>query len=137
MGSAPTASVTARRPYLLRAMHEWISDNRQTPHLVVDAEAEGVDVPRQFVKDGKIILNVSHHATTGLKLGNESIEFTARFSGAARAVHIPIRAVLGIYARESGQGMIFNDNDLSPDPSGGKPTPGPDDGRRPHLKVVK
>ncbi|HEY7378127.1 MAG TPA: ClpXP protease specificity-enhancing factor [Steroidobacteraceae bacterium] len=137
MGSAPTASVTSRRPYLLRAMHEWISDNRQTPHLVVDAEAEGVDVPRQYVKDGKIILNVSHHATTGLKLGNESIEFTARFSGAARAVHVPIRAVLGIYARESGQGMIFNDNDLSPDPSGGKPTPGPDDGRRPHLKVVK
>jgi stringent starvation protein B len=103
----------------------------------VDAEAEGVDVPRQYVKDGKIILNVSHHATTGLKLGNESIVFTARFSGAARAVHVPIRAVLGIYARESGQGMIFNDNDLSPDPSGGKPTPGPDDGRRPHLKVVK
>ena len=81
-------------------MHEWISDNRQTPHLVVDAEAEGVEVPRQFVKDGKIILNVSHEATSGLKLGNESIDFTARFAGAARAVHIPMRAVLGIYARE-------------------------------------
>jgi stringent starvation protein B len=118
-------------------MHEWISDNRQTPHLVVDAEAEGVEVPRQFVKDGKIILNVSHGATSGLKLGNESIDFTARFAGAARAVHIPMRAVLGIYARESGQGMIFNDSDLSPEPPGGKPTPSPEDGRRSHLKVVK
>ena len=105
MATPPTASVSSRRPYLLRAMHEWITDNRQTPHLVVDAEGEGVEVPRQFVKDGKIILNVSHGATSGLKLGNESIEFTARFAGAARAVHIPVRAVLGIYARESGQGM--------------------------------
>jgi stringent starvation protein B len=137
MGTPPTASVSSRRPYLLRAMHEWISDNRQTPHLVVDAEAEGVEVPRQFVKDGKIILNVSHGATSGLKLGNESIDFTARFAGAARAVHIPMRAVLGIYARESGQGMIFNDSDLSPEPPGGKPTPSPEDGRRSHLKVVK
>ncbi|HKE44340.1 MAG TPA: ClpXP protease specificity-enhancing factor [Steroidobacteraceae bacterium] len=136
MGTAPTASVSSRRPYLLRAMHEWISDNRQTPHLVVDAEAEGVEVPRQYVKDGKIILNVSHHATTGLKLGNEAVDFTARFGGAARAVHIPIRAVLGIYARESGQGMIFNDSDLSPEPPT-KPTPGSDDSRRPRLKVVK
>jgi stringent starvation protein B len=137
MATQPTASVSSRRPYLLRAMHEWITDNRQTPHLVVDAEAEGVEVPRQFVKDGKIILNVSHGATSGLKLGNESIEFTARFAGAARAVHIPVRAVLGIYARESGQGMIFNDSDLSPEPPGGKPTAGPEDGRRSHLKVVK
>jgi stringent starvation protein B len=137
MGTPPTASVSSRRPYLLRAMHEWISDNRQTPHLVVDAEAEGVEVPRQFVKDGKIILNVSHGATSGLKLGNDSIDFTARFAGAARAVHIPMRAVLGIYARESGQGMIFNDSDLSPEPPGGKPTPGPEDSRRSHLKVVK
>ena len=137
MGTPPTASVSSRRPYLLRAMHEWISDNRQTPHLVVDAEAEGVDVPRQYVKDGKIILNVSHNATSALKLGNESIDFTARFGGAARAVHIPIRAVLGIYARESGQGMVFNDSDLSPEPPGGKPTPPPEDARRSHLKIVK
>ena len=137
MGTPPTASVSSRRPYLLRAMHEWISDNRQTPHLVVDADAEGVEVPRQYVKDGKIILNVSHNATSALKLGNEAIDFTARFGGAARAVHIPIRAVLGIYARESGQGMVFNDSDLSPEPPGGKPTPGPEDARRSHLKVVK
>jgi stringent starvation protein B len=125
-----------RRPYLLRAMHEWITDCEQTPHVVIDAEMQGVDVPRQYVKEGKIVLNVSHSATSGLTLGNEWLEFSARFSGVTRTVRIPIRAVLGIYARETGQGMIFSDNDNAPDP--GKPTPtGSDEGKRPHLKVVK
>lgn len=132
-------SVTSRRPYLLRAMHEWISDNAQTPHVVVDAEHAGVEVPRQYIKDGKIILNLSVAATSGLKLGNEWIEFNARFSGVTRHVRVPLKAVLGIYARETGQGMIFSENDLGPEPpGGGKPTsPGTDNGRRPHLKVVK
>jgi len=126
----------SRRPYLLRAMHEWITDNDQTPHVVVDAEMAGVDVPRQYVKDGKIILNVSHGATQALQLGNEWLGFSARFSGVTRLVRVPIRAVLGVYARETGQGMIFSDNDATPEPPG-KPTPPSGDDRRGHLKVVK
>ena len=96
--SQRSASVTSRRPYLLRAMHEWISDNAQTPHIVVDAQIEGVDVPRQYVKDGKIILNLSHAATSALKMGNEWVEFNARFGGVTRHVKVPLAAVLGIYA---------------------------------------
>ncbi|HJS21750.1 MAG TPA: ClpXP protease specificity-enhancing factor [Steroidobacteraceae bacterium] len=133
-----SASVTSRRPYLLRAMHEWISDNAQTPHIVVDAQLEGVDVPRQYVKDGKIILNLSHAATSALKLGNEWVEFNARFGGVTRHVKVPLGAVLGIYARETGQGMIFSENDMGPEPPAGKSTGSADKGRRrPHLKVVK
>lgn len=138
MSRLPTARVTSRRPYLLRAMHEWISDNEQTPHVVVDAEAADVDVPRQYVKDGKIILNVSHSATSALHIGNDWLEFSARFAGVTRTVRVPMKALLGIYARETGQGMIFNEGDLTPEPPGGKPTsPGPEETRRPHLKVVK
>lgn len=129
---------TSRRPYLLRAMHEWITDNQQTPHVVVDAELEGVEVPRQYVKDGKIVLNVSHPATKSLQLGNEWLEFSARFGGVTRLVRVPMKAVLGIYARETGQGMIFSDDDTTPEPPGGKPSsPGPDEPKRSHLKVVK
>jgi len=130
----------SRRPYLLRAMHEWISDSEQTPHVVVDAENPLVEVPRQYVKDGKIILNVSHTATTALKMGNEWLEFSARFAGVTRAVRVPMKAVLGIYARETGQGMIFNESDLTPEPPGTKPPTPPapsEENRRPHLKVVK
>jgi stringent starvation protein B len=130
--------ITSRRPYLLRAMHEWISDNQQTPHVVVDAELPEVEVPRQYVKDGKIILNISNSATSALTIGNEWLEFSARFAGVTRSVRVPIKAVLGIYARETGQGMIFNESDLLPDPPGGKPTPpAPEDSRRARLKVVK
>lgn len=134
-----TARTLSRRPYLLRAMHEWITDSEQTPHVVVDAQHPQVDVPRQYVKDGKIILNVSHGATSALKMGSEWLEFSARFAGVTRAVRVPIKAVLGIYARETGQGMIFNESDLTPEPPNGKPppTPPPEEGRRPHLKVVK
>jgi stringent starvation protein B len=129
----------SRRPYLLRAMHEWISDSEQTPHIVVDAEQPQVEVPRQYVKDGKIILNVSHSATSGLVIGNDWVEFSARFAGVTRSVRVPVRAVLGIYARETGQGMIFNESDLTPEPPGGKPppAPAPEENKRPHLKVVK
>jgi stringent starvation protein B len=133
MTAEPTIS---RRPYLLRAMHEWISDSGQTPHVVVDAELPGVDVPRQYVKDGKIILNISRSATQALQLGNDWLEFSARFSGVTRLVRVPIKAVLGVYARETGQGMIFSDNDVSPEPPG-KPTPPAGEERRGHLKVVK
>ncbi len=132
----------SRRPYLLRAMHEWISDSGHTPHLVVDAGVAGVDVPRQFVKDGKIVLNVSWSATAQLKLGNEEITFSGRFGGASMMVFVPVNAVLAIYARETGQGMIFSDDEPAPPaaeppkepPKGPRPVGG---GGRAKLKVVK
>lgn len=143
----------ARRPYLLRAIHEWISDSLCTPHLVVDANATGVEVPRQYVKDGKIVLNVSWNATANLRLGNEEVSFSGRFGGASMSVRVPIIAVLAIYARETGQGMIFTADDVdqpshsptgdtasapgSPgDDPGPKPT-SPTDSRRARFKVVK
>jgi len=140
----------ARRPYLLRAIHEWISDSLCTPHLVVDANATGVEVPRQYVKDGKIVLNVSWSATANLRLGNDEVSFSGRFGGASMSVRAPISAVLAIYARETGQGMIFADDDAEPPPpaaSAARPeVPGddpgpkpstPSDSRRARFKVVK
>jgi stringent starvation protein B len=135
--------VRSRRPYLLRAMHEWISDSNQTPHIVVDASIEGVEVPRQYVQGGKIILNVSSNATSMLSLGNEVVRFRARFGAATYDVSVPIVAVLGIYARETGQGMIFSEADTSPQPpappSEPAPTTTPGEGKRskPTLKVIK
>ena len=133
--------VRSRRPYLLRAMHEWISDCDQTPHIVVDASMEGVEVPRQYVQGGKIILNVSSNATSMLSLGNEIVRFRARFGAATYDVSVPIGAVLGIYARETGQGMIFSEADTPPQPPAppSEPAPAPTEGKRskPTLKVIK
>jgi stringent starvation protein B len=125
-----------KRPYLLRAMHEWVSDSQHTPHIIVDAERPGVTVPRSYVKDGKIVLNLSLTATQNLSLGNEWIEFGARFAGVVQFIRVPIAAVLGIYARETGEGMVFSDQDLGPEPP---PTPASeeDGNRRSHLKIVK
>jgi len=134
--------VRSRRPYLLRAMHEWISDSNQTPHIVVDASIEGVEVPRQYVQGGKIILNVSSNATSMLSLGNEVVRFRARFGAATYDVSVPIVAVLGVYARETGQGMIFSEADTPPQPPGPPSEPAPTtttEGKRskPTLKVIK
>jgi stringent starvation protein B len=134
--------VRSRRPYLLRAMHEWISDCNQTPHIVVDAAMQGVEVPRQYVQGGKIILNVSTSATSGLSLGNDFVCFRARFGAATYDVVIPIAAVLGVYSRETGQGMIFSEADAPPpEPPPTPPEPptnGPEAKRaKPTLKVVK
>jgi stringent starvation protein B len=119
-----------RRPYLLRAMHEWISDCGQTPHVVVDVTAEGVVVPLQHAKDGRIVLNVSYRATEGLNISNERLSCSARFGGVNWNVEVPVNAVLGIYARETGEGMIFREEE------GPTPAP-PEGGGRPQLKVVK
>ena len=127
------AQQTSRRPYLVRAMHEWMTANNQTPHLVVDAAIAGAEIPKAYVREGRITLNVSWQATQGLKLGNDWIEFSARFGGVPQQVRVPIAAVLGIYARETGQGMLFQDDGDAP-----PPMPGPDDsGPRPKLRVVK
>ena len=132
-----------RRPYLLRALHEWISDSGETPHIVVDAAADGVTVPRKYVKDGKIVLNVSLSATQMLKLGNDFVSFEARFGGVSFAVQVPVRAIRGIYARETGKGMIFPEGEADPDPTDAPPTPpsatkaAPAVSKRPKLQVVK
>ena len=123
-------------------MHEWISDSNQTPHIVVDASIEGVEVPRQYVQGGKIILNVSSNATSMLSLGNEVVRFRARFGAATYDVSVPIAAVLGIYARETGQGMIFSEADTPPQPpvppSEPAPTATTGEGKRskPTLKEI-
>jgi stringent starvation protein B len=125
-----------KRPYLLRAMHQWIAECGHTPHVIVDAGREGAEVPRAYVKDGKIVLNLSEGATQHLRLGNDEVEFDARFAGIIHHVRFPVSAVLGIYARETGEGMVFSEQDLGPEP----PRPGQTEdspGRRPQLKVVK
>ena len=129
-----TPARTSKRPYLLRAMHDWMADNGETPHLIVDSEYPGVEVPRAYVKDGKVVLNLSTTATQHLLLGNTTLEFNARFAGVVHHVSVPIAAVLGIYARETGEGMVFSEQDLVPEP----PNKSPDDtGKRPQLKIVK
>jgi len=129
--------MNSNRPYLLRALYEWISDNHMTPHVLVDAAIEGVDVPDQAIQKGKVILNIDQAAVHDLDMGNDWLSFNARFSGRQYAVMVPVEAVLAIYSKENGQGMMFalEDESTPPtDPEGGsdlKPA------RRPHLKVVK
>ncbi|RQR54498.1 ClpXP protease specificity-enhancing factor [Burkholderia sp. Bp9125] len=94
------------KPYLLRALYEWCTDNGYTPHIAVRVD-NSTRVPRQFVREGEIVLNISFEATSQLQMGNEWIEFTARFSGKAHKIEIPVANVLAIYARENGQGMAF------------------------------
>jgi len=139
--------VTPQRPYLCRALHEWISDNGQTPQIVVDAQDERTIVPREFVEDGRIVLNISYAATQDLVLGNDAIEFQARFGGNPFDVSVPAAAVLAIYARETGEGMVFvesplhreaGDSDAGGDAASAEVDP---DRRgksgRPHLRVIK
>ncbi|HHJ14771.1 MAG TPA: ClpXP protease specificity-enhancing factor [Gammaproteobacteria bacterium] len=124
--------MTPNRPYLVRAIHEWLLDNQCTPHLLVDAEAKGVEVPTQYVQDGKIVLNIGPSAVEGLRIGNDEVQFLARFSGVSQMVSIPMRAVLAIYAKENGRGMMFGENEEpGPDDDGPRPA------ARPSLKVVK
>jgi stringent starvation protein B len=117
-------------------MHEWMTDNHQTPHIVVNAFFEAVSVPAEHVKDGKIILNISESAAHNLKLGNDAVSFRARFGGVPFDVWAPMRSVLGIYARETGQGMIFSHDTEQAD--AGEMKQELDDSRsRPHLTIVK
>jgi stringent starvation protein B len=97
---------TSTRPYLIRALYEWCTDNGFTPYVAVLVD-DTVQVPREYVKNGEIVLNISYDATSSLKLGNEFIEFKARFAGSAREIMVPVNRVIAIYARENGQGMAF------------------------------
>lgn len=132
-----TQGMTSSRPYLLRAIYQWIVDNGLTPHILVNAEDEQVQVPRQYVEQGKIILNIAPMAVHGLTLGNEDVTFNARFGGTPMDIYVPMGRVLAIYARENGQGMMFGE-----DEDGDEPPPDDTGGdgagsSRPHLKVVK
>ncbi|KGM51003.1 peptidase [Lysobacter concretionis Ko07 = DSM 16239] len=102
-----SAAMTSHRPYLLRALYEWIADNGMTPHLLVDATRAGVQVPLHAVKEGRIVLNVADRAVAGLEMSNELIRFSARFGGVSQSVSVPVGAVIAIYARETGQGMAL------------------------------
>lgn len=128
-----------RRPYLLRAMHQWITDSGLTPQIMVDADFEGVDVPRAHVRDGRIVLNVSYDATRHLDLGNHWLSFEARFGGVARQLRLPVLAVQGIYARETGEGLMFPaEGDAKPPPEQPEPPASPSaPSGRPSLKLVK
>ena len=103
---APTTAGTSTRPYLIRALHDWCTDNGFTPYIAVFVD-EHVQVPKEYVKNNEIVLNVGFEATSALKLGNELIEFKARFGGTSREIAVPIDHVIAIYARENGQGMAF------------------------------
>ncbi len=136
--------MTSHRPYLLRALNEWIADNGLTPHLLVDATRPGVQVPASAVNDGKVVLNIADRAVARLSIDNDSVSFTARFGGVSHAVSVPIAAVLAIYARENGQGMALPEDNgaatAADQPSLPPDTPPEDDGpppRRGHLRVIK
>src|SRR5436190_7157621 len=119
MSSPPIAPATAgssTRPYLIRALHDWCTDNGFTPYIAVHVDA-GVQVPAEYVKNREIVLNIGFEATSALKIGNERIEFKARFGGVAREISVPVDHVIAIYARENGQGMAF------PAPQGGDAAP--------------
>ncbi len=99
--------LTARRPYILRALYDWLLDNNLTPHLVVDATLPGVQVPLEFVSDGQIVLNIAPQAIGNLSLGDDEVRFNARFSGRPHVVIVPMYAAMAIYARENGAGTMF------------------------------
>lgn len=127
--------MTSSRPYLIRALYEWIVDNGLTPYLLVDANAEGLEAPTEYADGGKLVLNVAPRAVRGLQLGNDIVSFNARFGGVSRQVSLPVPAIMAIYARENGQGMLFAERD----DGGDEPPPGPQGSgdKRPSLRVVK
>jgi stringent starvation protein B len=132
--------MTPNRPYLIRAIYDWILDNQMAPHLLVNASHPGTLVPAGFVQDGRIVLNISPTAVRGLVLGNERIGFSARFGGVSMEVSVPPAAVLGIYARETGRGMLFGDDETERaegQPPRDEPEPPAPPRERPTLKVVK
>ena len=142
--------MTSNRPYLLRAIYDWITDNNLTPYILLDAMREGVRVPPQVVKNGQVVLNLAMRAVANLDLGNEWISFQARFSGVSHSILIPVNAVLALYAQENGQGMMFpaeEDGDPPPSPPESSPDDTPpsdsaDAGEKPRkgapfLRVVK
>ncbi len=149
-----STKMTSTRPYLLRAFYEWIIDNHLTPYIVIDASVSDVMVPEQYIdKEGKITLNISPVATNAFHISNQTVEFRARFSGIARNIYAPIRAVEAVYAKENGRGIVFADDDYEEedsmpqvsdgnghpddDGSGGDGSGGGSKKGRPNLRIVK
>ena len=146
-----SSRMTSHRPYLLRALNEWIADNGMTPHLLVDATQAGVQVPASAVKEGKVVLNIAERAVVRLMIDNDAVSLTARFGGVSQPVYVPISAVLAIYSRETGQGMalpedVTHDADTGEESGDDAPTtdtppddhtPPPGGKRPPFLRVVK
>ena len=124
------------KPYLIRAIREWAHDNGFTPQILVDATMEGVQVPKAYVSDGQIVLNIGDQAVELLEMGNKSLSFAARFNGTRHDIDVPIESVLAIFARENGQGIFFKDPEGSPDP-GQKQEKEPEKPVKPSLKLVK
>ena len=151
MSKNEVVPMTSNRPYLLRAIYDWISDNELTPYILVDATFAGVRVPPQVIKNGQVVLNLAMRAVANLDLGNDWISFQARFSGVSQSIQIPVLAVLALYAQENGQGMMFpaDEEGGDPPPSAPEPddsTPGTGGAEEaaskpkrsaPHLRVVK
>ena len=138
MSGAKPSAMSSNRPYLIRAMHEWIGDNGMTPYLLVDAAFPGVVVPPQAVKDGKVVLNVAPRAVAQLELGNHFIRFHARFSGVSQGVEFPVAAVQAIYAQETGQGMMLPQEGESAGPEPIPPAGGDAAAKKgAHLRIVK
>lgn len=126
------------KPYLIRAVYDWIIDNQFTPYLLVNADVNGTVVPRTYVQDGRIVLNLRPEAIHGLALGNDHILFNARFGGKSMQVDVPIHAVLALYAQENGRGMVFDQDEVDePPPSPEPETPVEPPKKRPSLRVVK
>lgn len=133
--------MNSSRPYLIRAIYEWIVDNDATPHMLIDTTIEGVVVPTEYIENNKIILNVGPMAANHLELGNDHIEFAARFAGKAMTVHVPTSAVLAVYARENGQGMVFSNDEVPADENKGGANAShvkkASTSKKPALRVVK
>ncbi|HAG95739.1 MAG: ClpXP protease specificity-enhancing factor [Pseudomonadales bacterium] len=130
--------MTPSRPYFIRAVYEWILDNQLTPYLLVKASYPMVQVPNEFVSEGKIILNLAPSAIRNLHMGNDEVEFSARFGGKPRNLHVPVGAILAIYAKENGKGMFFDEDEMPPpEDGGGSDDSPPKPSGKPSLKVVK
>lgn len=138
-------TMSSSRPYLVRAFNEWVLDNNCTPYIVVEAGVQGVQVPTEHVANGQIVLNISPGAVQSLVIGDSALEFNARFGGVPMQVFIPLQAVVAIYAKENGEGMVFGSEPGAPDPDGaadtgkgaGNKTKDERPSGRPTLKVVK
>jgi len=138
-----TTSLTPTRPYMVRALYQWIEDNALTPYLMVDATAKNVQVPTEHVQDGRIVLNIASRATGNMRIDNDYIQFSARFGGVSQEIWVPLTAVMGIYAKENSQGMFFDPNEYDnyvPEeqyttPKADKPKPKRDN--KAGLKVLK
>jgi stringent starvation protein B len=126
--------MTSNKPYIMRALYEWITDNKMTPYIAVNATVPKTHVPEQYVKNGQIVLNIAYDAVNMLNIANDRVEFDATFNSVPFEIYIPNRAVQAIYAAENGQGMVFDEEEGDDEPPPAEPTPPKG---KPSLKIVK